>query len=261
MVSASVLTNVDSLHLASRRLRAVRAQLPLKPFTTIRRVSTTSRMTPPPSDHRAPWRDLFDSHTSQTPVYEFTIATVGYDLQGRPVPRVRTCGCRGFFPELDLHPKGQEAMEQQVDDNGNPPVYESDMLAFTTDVRMEKLDQLETSGHAVEAVFWLTDLMVQWRVKGRAFPIGDPRGEEDEEEHVSRQEIVKGLRVKENHDGDAGVWTWEKAVTKYFANHSPIMRGMSPLFARLVWTVYVGHSLGVLFNLDNLLGLLYDCEC
>lgn len=121
-------------------------------------------------------------------------------------------------------------MEDQVEENGNPDVYESDMLAFTTDVRMEKLAQLESSGHAIEAVFWLKDLMAQWRVKGRAFPVGDPRGEADEEERLSREEVSKGLRLKEDADGDAEHWTWEKAVTKYFANHSPIMRGMSSSF-------------------------------
>lgn len=197
----------------------------------------------PPSEHRAPWRDQLDSHFSQTPDYEFTVATVGFDPMGRPVPRVRTCGCRGFFPELDLHPNGQEAMEQQVDGNGNPHVYESDMLVFTTDVRMEKLGQLEASGHAIEGVFWLKDLMTQWRIKGRAFSIGDPRGEDAEEEKTSRQEIVKGLRVKESPDGDAGDWTWEKAVTKYFANHSPIMRGTSlsliPLFGPSTMSIWV----------------------
>lgn len=173
---------------------------------------------------RAPWRDLLDSQLEQTPGYEFTIATIGYDSQQRPVPRVRTCGCRGFFPELELHPKGQEAMDQQVEDGGNPPIYESDMLTFTTDARMEKLPQLDSSGHAVEAVFWLKDLMTQWRIKGTAYAIGDPQGELACHERNSRQKITKGLRLTSNH-GNVSKWTWEKAVTKYFANHSPVARG------------------------------------
>ncbi|KAJ6108799.1 FMN-binding split barrel-related protein [Penicillium capsulatum] len=172
-----------------------------------------------------PWRDLLTSHLNQTPGYDFTIATVGYDPQGRPVPRVRTCGCRGFFPELKLHPSGQKDMEQQVEDGGNPACYESDMLTFTTDTRMEKLPQLDSSGHAVEGMFWLKDLMVQWRIKGRAFAIGSPIGTKHDGEKVSREEIGNGLRVKGGLDGDAEKWTWERAVTKYFANHSPAMRG------------------------------------
>ncbi|KAJ5587201.1 FMN-binding split barrel-related protein, partial [Penicillium hispanicum] len=186
-------------------------------------LSALSTMTAPQAP-RAPWRDLLDSHLQQTPDYVFNIATVGLDSEGRPVPRVRTCGCRGFFPELELHPKGQEDMDQQVEGGGNPPLYESDMLSFTTDIRMEKLAHLDSSGHAIEGMFWLKDLMAQWRVKGRAFAIGDP-DENAEHERVSRGEIGSRLRVKDGVDTDANNWAWEKAVTKYFANHSPIMRG------------------------------------
>jgi pyridoxamine 5'-phosphate oxidase len=172
---------------------------------------------------RAPWRDRLDSHLKQTPGYEFTIATIGYDAQQRPVPRLRTCGCRGFFPELELHPKGQEAMDQQVEGGANPSIFESDMLTFTTDVRMEKLPQLESSGHAIEAMFWLKDVMTQWRIKGTAYAIGNPQGE-DAEEGNSRAEVQRALRLK-GDESDISKWTWEKAVTKYFANHSPVARG------------------------------------
>lgn len=187
------------------------------------------------SPQRAPWRDLLDSQLKQTPGYEFTIATIGYDSQQRPVPRLRTCGCRGFFPELELHPKGQEAMDQQVEDGGNPAVFESDMLTFTTDTRMDKLPQLESSGHAIEAVFWLKDLMTQWRIKGTAFAIGNPQGESAEDERNSRQEIKKALRATE--DGDTSKWTWERAVTKYFANHSPVARGWS--FPHISYAIHI----------------------
>src|SRR4051794_36916484 len=68
--------------------------------------------TSPATSQRAPWRDILDSHLQQTQGYEFTIATIGYDARNRPVPRLRACGCRGFFPELELHPKGQEAMDE-----------------------------------------------------------------------------------------------------------------------------------------------------
>ncbi|KAJ5121362.1 uncharacterized protein N7515_009323 [Penicillium bovifimosum] len=114
-----------------------------------------------------------------------SVATVAHDAQLRPVPRLRTCGCRGFFPELDLHPKGQEAMDHQVKGGGNSPVFQSDMLCFTTDARMEKLSQLESSGHAIEAVFWLKDLMTQWRIKGTAYAIGDPKRENERQEEAS----------------------------------------------------------------------------
>lgn len=209
-------------------------------------IQTTSKMTLSPSTQRAPWRDILDSHLEKTPGYEMTIATVGHDAQGRFVPRVRTCGYRGFFPELELHPKGQEAMDEQVDGGGNPSVYESDMLTFTTDVRMEKLGQLEESGHAIEAIFWLKDVMAQWRVKGRAYAVGNP-SEDEEAEQTSREEAAKGLRVKGDANGDTAEWTWEKAVTKYFANHSPIMRGMFPT------------SFDALLNTSRLSCLILQC--
>jgi len=182
---------------------------------------------------RAPWRDILASHLEKAPAHDFSIATVDYDAQGRAVPRVRTCGCRGFFPELELHPKGQQDMDEQVEDGGNPPLYESDMLTFTTDIRMEKLWQLKKSGFdpPIEAMFWLKDSMAQWRVKGRAYALGGPPSalwspQEEADEELSRRELAQNLRRKTNGSGDPAKWTWDKAVTKYFANHSPIMRGM-----------------------------------
>lgn len=198
------------------------------------------------SKDRAPWRNLLDLHLEQTKDYEFTIATVGYDAQERLVPRVRTCGFRGFFPELELHPSGQKDMDQQVEDGGNPYLFESDMLTFTTDVRMEKLEQLESTGNHIEAMFWLKKVMVQWRIKGKAYAIGSPHPE-SESEYGLRPELFEALRVKEDYRGDlsddADKWTWEKAVTKYFANHSPVMRGKLCLPLRLAvgpfWGSYV----------------------
>jgi hypothetical protein len=226
------------------RLQTISGQLGTnKPYSSLearpqiqatQHISTPIKMTTTDKSP-APWRDLLKSHMDQTPGYEFTIATVGFDENQRPIPRVRTCGYRGFFPELKLHPKSQEDMEQQVKDGGNPETYESDMLCFTTDIRMEKLDQLETSGHAVEAVFWLKDLMTQWRVKGKAFAIGDPRGGDFDGEKDAREELHASLRVKENYGGSIGDWTWERAVTKYFANHSPLARGMLLSSLLSVW--------------------------
>lgn len=194
--------------------------------------STRPTMSLSISKNRAPWRKLLESHLEQTKSYDFTIATVGYDSKGNPVPRVRTCGFRGFFPELELHPSGQEDMDQQVEGGGNPGLFESDILTFTTDVRMEKLDQLASTGNYIEAMFWLKEVMVQWRIKGKAYSVGSPNPESGSEFGL-RPELFEALRVKENHrggsSGDANKWTWEKAITKYFANHSPVMRGTSCL--------------------------------
>lgn len=217
----------SSLQVALQRLSAIKSYSGSSPSGSLSLLTKPATMSKPSENpQRAPWRDLLGSHLKQTPGYEFTIATIGYDAQRRPVPRLRTCGCRGFFPELELHPKGQEAMDQQVEGGGNPPLFESDMLSFTTDARMDKLPQLESSGHAIEAVFWLKDLMTQWRIKGMAYAIGNPGGEDAEEEKTSRNEIRKALRLKGDNNSDIAKWTWESAVTKYFANHSPVARGM-----------------------------------
>ncbi|KAJ6102419.1 hypothetical protein N7486_004846 [Penicillium sp. IBT 16267x] len=183
---------------------------------------------PYPRQIKAPWRDLLASHLKQTPGSEFTLGTIEYDPDGEPKPRVRTCGCRGFFPELELHPKGQEDMKQQAQGGGNPPKYESDLLTFTTDARMDKLPQIVESGYHVEAVFWLQDLMTQWRVKGRAFAFGEPDFENSNspEDTESVIRIGECLRHKENYD-ESKEWTWDNVVTEYFANHSPMMRGVN----------------------------------
>lgn len=118
----------------------------------------------------------------------------------------------------------------------NPVVYESDMLTFTTDVRMEKVRQIEGGeggdgdvGGEVEAVFWVKDVMTQWRVKGRAFVVGGESGDRIEE--ANRARIWAGMRARwaegEGSTG-SGPWSWEKEVTAHFANMSPIMRGRFP---------------------------------
>lgn len=239
MVLASVPTgHQPSLRVALQRLRAVNASsggIPGRSLNSTHSVPV-SMNTSPGNIQRAPWRDILDSHLQQSPGYEFTVATIGHDARNRPVPRLRTCGCRGFFPELELHPKGQEAMDEQVEGGGNPPVFESDMLCFTTDARMEKLPQLKSSGNAIEAVFWLKDVMTQWRIKGTAYAIGNSTSNEAENEKASRGEIMKGLRMK-GHDRDTANWTWDKAVTKYFANHSPIARGTYFLFSHFLCSI------------------------
>ncbi|KAJ5893656.1 hypothetical protein N7495_005347 [Penicillium taxi] len=179
-----------------------------------------------PGGIRPPWRDELDLNIDQSSIYEFTLATIDRNSAGQPIPRARICSCRGFFPELDIHPNGRKDFEEQ-EDGDNPPVYESDLLSFSTDIRMEKLAQIETSGHSVEALFWLKDMMTQWRVQGLAYAIGDPVGEENEKEKSARDIIGPQLRVKPDiEDLDLlNKWTWDRAVTKYFAKHSPLMRG------------------------------------
>lgn len=174
-------------------------------------------MSPP-----APWRPLLDSHLSQNSTTTLTLTTIDHDAANRPVPRARTCEFRGFWPSPSLHPSALDALAAQCG-GPNPPAYESDMLSLTTDVRMDKAAQLDATGHVVEAVFWLKDVMNQWRIRGTAYVLGDPRGGPHEE--AAREEVQKGMRRTTQGEDDG--WTWERQVTSYFANHSPAMRGLS----------------------------------
>ncbi|EEA28516.1 hypothetical protein TMatcc_003154 [Talaromyces marneffei ATCC 18224] len=170
----------------------------------------------------APWRSLFLEHISKLDDPYMSVSTVAFDPKtGSPLPRVRTCGFRGFFGELKIHPSA----EKQLKDGGemNPSIYESDMIAFTTDVRMEKVEQLKETNGAIEVMFWVKEVMGQWRLKGKAFIIGDDGSEVAE--RAARSEIAKGLRNKPGDATDGDCWSWEKEVTAYFANHSPLMRG------------------------------------
>lgn len=191
---------------------------------------------------RAPWRDLFSSHLSQNSSSEFTLSTVARDVaKNRPVPRARVCGFRGFFPTPQLHQSAIDALKKQGD-GLNPDVYESDMLSFTTDIRMEKASQIQPLGsdsfvgNDVEMVFWLKDVANQWRVKGAAFMIGDPDGAPLEEGRA-KEELQKGLRACSGENGDD--WTWERQVTMYFANHTPVLRGLYPLIPFLYFRLFL----------------------
>ncbi|KAL1976965.1 hypothetical protein VTN31DRAFT_3247 [Thermomyces dupontii] len=188
--------------------------------------------TSPASVAAAPWRALFLEHISKLDDPYMSVATVGRDADsGRPVPRVRTCGFRGFFGELPLHHLAERQLKEE--NQLNPRIYESEMLSFTTDVRMEKVEHFDASDGAVEVVFWVKAVMAQWRLRGKALVIGDEASKPAEQ--AARAEILKGLRrrrrgeITNNTSSQTGTedadWSWEKEVTAYFANHSPIMRG------------------------------------
>ncbi|GAQ42916.1 hypothetical protein AtubIFM56815_008566 [Aspergillus tubingensis] len=173
----------------------------------------------------APYLPLFTTHLTSSPTStSITLTTLSLPpLSPTPLPRSRTVEFRGFFPTLNLHPTAIQSLKDQHI-GLNPDIYESEMLALTTDKRMEKVKELESSGGVVEAVFWLREVGNMWRVRGRACIIGDPRGDGDEKERVGRGFVEKGLRkVREDREGEG--WSWERQVDMYFANHSPGMRG------------------------------------
>ncbi|EED22964.1 conserved hypothetical protein [Talaromyces stipitatus ATCC 10500] len=207
----------SKLALAATKYRSRRLQHHISHLSTHTGTMAATSSIPP-----APWRSLFLEHISKLDDPYMSVSTVAFDPKtGIPLPRVRTCGFRGFFGELKLH----HSAEKQLKDEGglNPSIYESDMIAFTTDVRMEKVEQIKETGGAIEVLFWVKEVMGQWRLRGQAFVIGDSESEASEK--AARSEVEKGLRKKSDNTGGSGEWSWEKEVTAYFANHSPLMRG------------------------------------
>ncbi|KAI0203803.1 pyridoxamine 5'-phosphate oxidase-domain-containing protein [Astrocystis sublimbata] len=103
-------------------------------------------MSPPPSG--APWRSAFLSNVETMDSPEFNLATLrrasGAGARERRssiltapqyYPRSRTCIFRGLLANMDVNPKNDAEL--------NPKgVWESDILTFTTDVRMDKMAEL-----------------------------------------------------------------------------------------------------------------------
>lgn len=171
---------------------------------------------------------------------EFIFSTLHPAPQGSPtpyLPRARYCIFRGFWAELP------EKKHNQAPKNDR--VYESDLPTFTTDVRMNKPFELfaSSSGHAedpsqaegsggggpCEAVWWVKDVMVQWRIKGQAFVVApDIEGEAKPGEESSGVRTVKseiGARMRVLKEEKKDEWSWSKELTAQFGNMAPGMRG------------------------------------
>lgn len=123
----------------------------------------------------------------------------------------------------------------------NDTIYESDMPTFTTDVRMQKVEELFASseGHAtsegqthgsggggpVEAVWWIKDAGTQWRIRGEAYVVApDIEGDGEQSSGVRTVKSKIGERMRHVKEGSAG-WSWGKELTAHFGNVSPGMRG------------------------------------
>ncbi|KAI8954100.1 pyridoxamine 5'-phosphate oxidase-domain-containing protein [Xylaria longipes] len=119
----------------------------------VRTTMTSAMSSPPPA---APWRSLFVSHIESMDSPEFTLSTLrrasAAGARGRRssiiatpqyFPRARTCIFRGFFADLEANPKNDAPL--------NPSgVWESDLLTFTTDARMDKMQELWEDGIDLE---------------------------------------------------------------------------------------------------------------
>jgi len=149
------------------------------------------------------------------------------------VPRARYCIYRGMWAELPEN-KHNDAPQ-------NERIYESDLPTFTSDVRMAKIPEVFASSHGhgevsqsqgsggggpVEAVFWVKDVMTQWRFRGQAYIVGqdiEDSGDESNGTRTVKSKIGERMRVVKE-EGKEG-WSWGKEVTAHFGNLSPGMRG------------------------------------
>lgn len=85
-------------------------------------------------------------------------------------------------------------------------------------------------GGPVEAVWWVKDVSVQWRVKGTAWIVGpDIEGAEGSEESSGVRSVKSeiGARMRVVEPGQEGEWSWARELTGHFGNCSPGMRGES----------------------------------
>ncbi|KAF2862464.1 hypothetical protein K470DRAFT_212781 [Piedraia hortae CBS 480.64] len=166
----------------------------------------------PSSNQLAPWKAPFSDDLTQFSSPEFVFSTVHCSSNPQEAyPRARYCIHRGFFASLpyDKHNSAPK----------NEAVYESDLPTFTTDVRMEKVGELERqSGGLCECVYWVKERMHQWRVRGRAFVLAEKGIEKDIKDALL-------ARMREIRPSGVEDWSWEKEIVAHFGNLSPGMRG------------------------------------
>jgi pyridoxamine 5'-phosphate oxidase len=185
----------------------------------------------------APWRSKFLTQIAQLDSPEFVLSTVAPSSDpASPIPyepRARYCVYRGMFGEL---PENKHNIAPK-----NDRVYESELLTFTTDVRMAKIPELfgtgtesrdgaqhqgSGGGGKVEAVFWVKSTMTQWRFKGTAFVIApdiEGKGEESSGARIVKSAVGSRMRAIKEEGKDS--WSWATELTAQFANLSPGMRG------------------------------------
>lgn len=199
--------------------------------------STSQTHAPQP----APWRSAFLEHVSKLESPEFVFSSLhpaptGQHASPTPfVPRARFVIFRGMWAEL---PENKHNSAEQ-----NERVYESDMPTFTTDVRMgkplelfassagraEEESQVQGSGGGgpCEAVWWIKEVGMQWRVRGTAFVVApDIEGESGEGSsgvRTVKSEVGGRMRVVKEEGREA--WSWKRELRAHFGNMSPGLRG------------------------------------
>ncbi|RKF57883.1 putative zn 2cys6 transcription factor protein [Golovinomyces cichoracearum] len=179
----------------------------------------------------ARWRAEFLNQLSRMPTPEFvftSLHTAPSEYHVKFVPRARTCVFRGMWTELSVHRNNTADLNEKT--------YQSDLLAFTSDVRMNKIPEIFSSSSEkvninssggngpVEALFWIKETKTQWRFKGEAFVVGIDIDDESSSGARTVKRIV-GERMRLVNPEAKDRWSWSKELTAHFGNLSPQMRG------------------------------------
>ncbi|KAF3189415.1 hypothetical protein TWF788_010499 [Orbilia oligospora] len=178
-----------------------------------------------------PWKQAFNAHvqTLACPTFAFATAAVP-QTGGIAVPHVRTLAFRGFYAELPFN------KYNPVSSNTG---FKSDLIAFTTDKRTEKLrdlggvegvtaSSLPTVTNIVEACFWVPSdqnpaVGKQWRIRGRCFVL--PRDFDTEDKGVKETKKWLIEKISRNGGGDGSDFDFAKEYKAHFGNLSPVLRG------------------------------------
>lgn len=87
-------------------------------------------------------------------------------------------------------------------------------------------------GGPVEAVYWVKDVMTQWRIRGKCWLVAadDVEGGTDAAQNSGtvsmKAEVGRYMRrVDRGTNGSDADWSWRREVVNHFENLSPMMRG------------------------------------
>lgn len=77
----------------------------------------------------------------------------------------------------------------------------------------------------MEAVWWVEETGTQWRIKGRAFVVGNDIEGPEQSSGVRTVKSEVGKRMRVIDAGKEGDWSWTRELTASFGNQSPGIKG------------------------------------
>ncbi|KAK6333530.1 hypothetical protein TWF718_011338 [Orbilia javanica] len=177
----------------------------------------------------APWKQAFSAQIQTLACPTFSFATAS-QAGGIVASHVRTLVFRGFYGELPANKYNPVS--------GNIG-FQSDLITFTTDKRMEKFrdlggvegvasSSLPTVTNNVEACFWVPSdgnpmIGKQWRIRGKCFVL--PRDLEVADKAVGETKEWLVERLSKEGGGDGSDFDFAKEYKAHFGNLSPVLRG------------------------------------